>query len=303
MEISPTETVARRLNLLAAIVVERAFHPDRSEVNRLVGLLREAAATAAVAPLEGGRRLPARTLCALEQARELMFSADVHLSATVLEYVVAPALGGTPDMKILGAKGEGLARKDFELHKRRNTVLHHPHLDSDDDEIVAWALRCLAQIHYSHERLAEAVAEDNRRPANRAKAPFHLVARTQAATAAAAKAGPREGDSLIAALKAFDLPAWLVSNGGISYVLVGVDATSDEGTARTGPQVLLYSGESADRPAGEHDLPWTAALYNGGEFDILFTAQAGLPLKRESAHAALCLASWLFAHAAKHPRL
>ncbi|MGW6460144.1 hypothetical protein ACWF94_30150 [Streptomyces sp. NPDC055078] len=299
---SNTENVARRLDLLAGIVQDRAHHPQPYLINRLVGLLKSAVATAAVAPLEDGRSVPAVTLDAVQEASDLMEAHDFHIPASILGYVLAPALGDVPPMKALNAVTEQLARRDFELQKRRNTVLHGDRLNSEDDESVAWALRALVSILYKHDRLAAAVTVDNARPCNQGLTPFHLIALQQQANKAAAKAGPTDGAKLIAALGAYYIPAFFAEDCGVSYILVGVDQTTDEGDARTGPKVFLHSGENADRSPAEHDEPWTAALYDGaGEYvNQLFTAQAGLTIEAECAHAALCLATWLANHADRY---
>ncbi|WP_381792916.1 hypothetical protein [Streptomyces niveus] len=302
---SNTETVARRLGILAGIVQDRAHHPKPYMIDQLVDLLRSAAATAAVAPLEDGRSVPALTLDTAQEASDLMEAHDFHIPASILGYALAPALGEVPPMKALNAVAGQLARQDFELQKRRNTVLHGDRLNSDGDETVAWALRALVTIHYKHERLAAAVAVDNDRPCNRGLTPFHLIALQQQAKKAAAKAGPTDGAKLIAALGAYCIPAFFAEDCGVSYVLVGVDQTADEGDAHTGPKVFLYSGENADRAPAEHDEPWTAAPYGreGEYLNQLFTAQVGLPIEAECAHAALCLAAWLADHANRYPRV
>ncbi|MFF2940219.1 hypothetical protein ACFVSQ_10290 [Streptomyces niveus] len=303
--ISNTENVGRRLALLAGIVQDRAHHPQPYLIDQLVDLLKSAAATAALAPLEDGRSIPAITLDTVQEASDLMEAHDFHIPASILGYALAPALGEVPPMKALNAVSEQLARQDFELQKRRNTVLHGDRMNSDDDETVAWVLRALVTILYKHERLATAVGVDNVRPCNKDLTPFHLIALQQQAKKAAAKAGPTDGEKLIAALGAYYIPAFFAEDSGVSYVLVGVDQTADEGDAHTGPKVFLHSGENADRTPAEHDEPWTAALYGSeGEYlNQLFTAQAGLPIQAECAHAALCLAAWLADHADRYPRV
>ncbi|MCX4609448.1 hypothetical protein [Streptomyces mirabilis] len=305
IETTATEAVARRLTLLAGIVEDRAHHPDPWCIGRLAASIRFAALTAPTYPIEDGRQLPAETLDSLQEARDLMEAHDFHLSPAVLDYVVAPALGDVGPMRPLGAVSEKLARDDFELQKRRNTVVHGRQLDSADDEAVAWALRALTAIHYSHEQLAKAVAVDNARPCNQGKTPFHLTMQQRYARKAAATAGPTDGDKLVAALKEFGIPAFLVrDDGGISYVLVAVDRSTDEGEAHTGPKVYLYSGENADVDPAEHAEPWVAALYDADSdyVDELFVTPAGLDLAAECAEAALLLAAWLDANADRYPR-
>jgi hypothetical protein len=300
-----TEAVARRLRILAGIVEDHAHHPDRSEILLLAFKLKVAAHSATITPIEDGRRLPAYTLNELQEARDLMTAHDFHLSLAALDYAVAPALGEVAPMKPLGAVSQKLARDDFELQKRRNTVVHGRQLESDDDEAVAWALRALTTIHYQHEQLAKVVAADNARPCNQGKTPFHLTAQHGYAKKAAAAAGPRDGDKLIAALAEFGIPAFLHrDDGGISYVLVAVDRSSDEGEAHTGPKVYLYSGENADVDPADHEEPWVAALYDADSeyLDELLVAPSGLDLAAECAEAALRLAVWLDANADRHPR-
>jgi hypothetical protein len=305
IETTATEAVARRLRILAGIVEDRAHHPNRSEILLLAWKLKVAATNVTISPIEDGRRLPAYALNELQEARDLMEAHDFHLSPAGIEYAVAPALGEGGPMKPLGAVSEKLARDDFELQKRRNTVVHGRQLESDDDETVAWALRALTTIHYRHEQLAKVVAVDNARPCNQGKTPFHLAAQRGYAVKAAATAGPRDGHKLVAALAEFGIPAFLhLDDGGISYVLAAVDRSTDEGEAHTGPKVYLYSGENADLDPADHEEPWVAALYDADSehIDVLFQAPSGLGLAAECAEAALMLAAWLGANAGRYPR-
>ncbi|MFI2434691.1 hypothetical protein [Streptomyces sp. NPDC018693] len=299
IETTATEAVARRLRILAGIVEDRAHHPDRSRIVHLAFKLKYAAQTATVHPIEEGRRLPAYTLNELQEARDLMAAHDFHLSPAVLDYAVAPALGEVGPMKPLGAVSQKLARDDFELQKRRNTVVHSRKLDSDDDEAVAWALRALTTIHYQHEQLGKVVAVDNARPCNRGKTPFHLTAQRGYAKKAAARARTHEGGKLVVALGEFGIPAFLHEDRGVSSVLVAVDRSADENQAHTGPRILISSGEDAMRPAGEHDEPWAGHLYgaDGECLDEVFEAPSGLDLAEECAEAAMRLAAWLDANA------
>ncbi|MGW2951554.1 hypothetical protein [Streptomyces eurythermus] len=134
--------------------------------------------------------------------------------------------------------------------------------------------------------------------------PAHLLELHGKAREAARASGPRDGDKLIAALAVYGVPSWLYEDRGVSYVIAGVDRTQDEGLAHTGPKVFLYSGHNADLDPDDHTEPWSCALYGGdGQFvDILFTAQAGMDLDAECAHAALCLTAWLDEHAEHHLR-
>ncbi|MET8609763.1 hypothetical protein [Streptomyces misionensis] len=295
IETTDTEAVARRLRILAGIVEDRAHHPDRDRILLLAFKLKVAATSATITPIEDGCRLPAYTLNELQEARALMEAHDFHLSPAGIDYAVAPALGRVPEMRPLGAVSAQLARQDFDLQARRNAVVHHGHLDSPDDETVAWALRALTTIHYQHEQLAKAVAADNDRPCNRGKMPFHLVRQRGYATKAAARARTHEGGKLLAALREFGIPAFLHEDHGVSCVLVAVDRSADEGQAHTGPRVLISSGEHAVRAAGEHDEPWAGHLYgsDGTRIEQVFEAPSGLDLADECAEAALRLAVWL----------
>ncbi|TFV33176.1 hypothetical protein E4K10_30315 [Streptomyces sp. T1317-0309] len=241
---SERTTTARRLDLLSAVVSGSAQHPQRSQIDRLSELLLIAGATTAVAPLEDGRRIPAFALDVLSEARDLMESEDFHMSAAVLDYAVAPALGALPEMKPLNAVSEQLARQDFDLQARRRALIEHEHLDATSNDTVSAVLAALAVLHYKHERLAAVVVADNARPRHRGKAPYRLAALQGEAEKAAAAAGPTDGEKLIAALAAYGLPGFLVEDSGISYVLVAVDGTADEGLAHTGPKVYLYSGRT-----------------------------------------------------------
>ncbi|MGY3199768.1 hypothetical protein [Streptomyces sp. TE5632] len=304
-EATATEAVARRLRLLADIVERKAVHPEPSYIDHLAADLRFAALTATTHPIEDGRRLPAETLEVLQGARDLMTARDFHLSPEVLGYATAPALGGMPGMKPLGAVSKKLASDDFELQKWRNTVLYRPHLDDPSDERVTWALAALAEIHYKHERLAVAVAASNDLPHNRGKTPYHLTVLHGYARRAAARARTHEGGKLIAALAEFGIPAFLAQDRGVTHLLVAVDCTTDEAKAHASPRVLISSGEHATRPADEHDEPWAGYLYDsdGEHTDPVFTAPSGLGLDEECAEAALRLARWLDAHGDRHARI
>ncbi|HLL33853.1 MAG TPA: hypothetical protein VK545_08160 [Streptomyces sp.] len=129
----------------------------------------------------------------------------------------------------------------------------------------------------------------------------------ETALAAAAAAGPTEGDKLRAALDAYGVPSFPaggVSDGGVTYVLVAVDQTRDEDAAHTGPRLHIAFGEDANRPAADHDEPWTVHLYTaGGDWEAaLFTAPGGLDVDEESAITAWFLVRWLRDNAHRYPR-
>jgi hypothetical protein len=97
--VTVTDIVARRLDALVAVV---RCHIRHGQAGRLVELLESAASTAAVAPLEGGRRLPKVTLDTLQEAADLLEDAP-ELAAKIGGAVarsVAPALGGANPVPI-----------------------------------------------------------------------------------------------------------------------------------------------------------------------------------------------------------
>lgn len=164
---------ARRLRLAADIIDARAYHGTRSLIDIVTEGFRSAAGafedTAAGAPGE----LPEELADAVAALDAVLRAHDFRISAALVAYAVEPVTGVIPPMEVLSAVSEQLARQDFDLQKRRNTVLHHRHLDSADDEIVRWALQALATIHYRHERLAPAVEVGNGRPCNQGQPAFH----------------------------------------------------------------------------------------------------------------------------------
>lgn len=302
--IAPASAAAERLEILAGIIRERAYHPLPHSIESLAARLEDARTALLVAAPSDGQGIPAVALDAMQEAADLMAGHDFHIPAVMVKIAVAPLTGHLPVVEALNAVGKQLAVKDFDLQRRCAAIHDGKFLDTGDREMIAWAMRALTHVHYKHERLAEAVAADNDRPAHRGKTPHHLLALQEEARKRAAKGGPTDGCKLIAALGAYGIPAWLADDNGVSYVIAGVDRTADEGDAHTGWKVFLYSGESADLDPADHAEPWACALYDGaGEFShILFCAAPGLDLDAECAHAALCLAAWLTAHAHEYPR-
>ncbi|MFF5968212.1 hypothetical protein ACFY64_31715 [Streptomyces collinus] len=168
-------TTARRLRLAADVFDARAHHRTRPMIDIVTQGFRSAAgAFDDVAPGAPGE-LPEELADALAALEAVFGAHDFHLSAALVGYAVEPVTGIVPPLDVLAAVSERFAREDFDLRKRRNTILHHRHLTSADDEIVSWALRALATIHYKHESLAGVIAADNARPCNRGKAAFQLV--------------------------------------------------------------------------------------------------------------------------------
>ncbi|MEU6595339.1 hypothetical protein ABZ923_40135 [Streptomyces sp. NPDC046881] len=168
-------TAARRLRLAANVFEARAHHRSPALLDIVTRGFRSAAgAFEDTAPAEPGE-LPEELADAVAALAMVFRAHDFHLSAALVAYAVEPVTGVTPPMKVLGAVSEKLARDDFDLQKRRNTVLHHPHLESADDEVTSWALRALATVHYKHERLAAEVAADNARLCHEGRTAFHLL--------------------------------------------------------------------------------------------------------------------------------
>ncbi|MET8696857.1 hypothetical protein ABZV65_30455 [Streptomyces bauhiniae] len=141
-------------------------------------------------------------------------------------------------------------------------------------------------------------------PGVRAEGRYPLAA----ALAAVEQAGPTEGDKLRAALTAYGIPSFASSFVGVSYVLVAVDKATDEAAAENGLRLVIASDQYADRPAAEHDEPWSVLLYTpADDFEgEVFRAPSGLTLTEESAVTAWAVARWLdkegAALLARHPR-
>ncbi|MCX4573564.1 hypothetical protein OHB41_10295 [Streptomyces sp. NBC_01571] len=79
-----------------------------------------------------------------------------------------------PPLGDLASVSGELARRDFELRNRRTVLLRGGSLGSPD-ETASWALRALATIHYSHERLAAEVKTDNTKPGNKGRPLVQLL--------------------------------------------------------------------------------------------------------------------------------
>jgi hypothetical protein len=169
--LTPRQATARRLELLAVILRDRAHHAGRWQVERLAGLAEEAAMASVTAARFDGQDLPIDAILTLQELIDLLAAQDFHIPPAIVGYAVAPALGELPEMSPLRAVSKQLASQDVDLRARRDAALRDGHLDSGDDEIAAWALRALVVLHRKHDRLAAAVAVDNERPDNRGKAP------------------------------------------------------------------------------------------------------------------------------------
>ncbi|MDX3345935.1 hypothetical protein PV387_39400 [Streptomyces sp. ME02-6987-2C] len=165
---------ARRLRLAADVFEARAHHRTSALLDIVARGFRSAAgAFGDVAP-GGPADLPEELQDAVTALTVVFQAHDFGLSAALVGYAVAPVTGEIPVLAGHGAVGEQLAQEDHLLQFRRRAIIRHRHLDAEDDEIVAFALRVLAGIHYQHERLGVVVAADNGRPCNQGKAPYCL---------------------------------------------------------------------------------------------------------------------------------
>ncbi|MEU7323367.1 hypothetical protein ABZ682_22870 [Streptomyces griseoviridis] len=166
---------ARRLRLAADVVDRHARHRTRSMIDVVTEGLRSAAgAFEDTAPCPPGE-LPEELCDAMAALGLVLVAQNFELSGALVAYAIMPVTGEAPPMKDLAAVSETLAWRDFELRTRRRTLLCGGPLDSVDDETVSWALRCLAQVHYRHERLAVEVQADNAAPGNRSRRPVQLL--------------------------------------------------------------------------------------------------------------------------------
>ncbi|MGW0653256.1 hypothetical protein ACWD4T_31435 [Streptomyces umbrinus] len=94
-----------------------------------------------------------------------------------------------------------------------------------------------------------------------------------------------EGDLVIAELARRGRHAYLGGDRGVTFLIMTADpdAPDDERTAYTTPHFLMYAGEQADRPAEEHNEPWSAHLHDaeGDYVDTIFEG-SGTPLDAET---------------------
>ncbi|MDQ0847771.1 hypothetical protein [Streptomyces sp. V1I6] len=115
-----------------------------------------------------------------------------------------------------------------------------------------------------------------------------------------------EGDLLRAELAALGRHAFLGGEGGMSYLIMAVEPTTqgDETAAYGVPHILMYAGEQADRPATAHREPWSAHLH-GATGDYVATIFDGSPTPLDAAaDAALCarhVTAWLQSYLGHFP--
>lgn len=95
---------------------------------------------------------------------------------------------------------------------------------------------------------------------------------------------PLEADTLRAALRALGFSVYEDGDGGFTWLVVPLAKDTAEEDMHSGLHFRIASGERADRPAAEHEEPWTAHVYDGnGNYVDLLRAPAGLSLAEESA--------------------
>jgi hypothetical protein len=106
-----------------------------------------------------------------------------------------------------------------------------------------------------------------------------------------------EGDLLIAELTRRGRRAYLGGDRGVTFLIMTADpdAPNDEGSAYTTARVLMYAGERADRPAAEHNEPWSAHLHDaeGNYVDTLFEGSGTLDAETDAALFATQVCDWM----------
>ncbi|MEV0937679.1 hypothetical protein ACIBMX_10660 [Streptomyces phaeochromogenes] len=107
---------------------------------------------------------------------------------------------------------------------------------------------------------------------------------------------PTEGDVLHAALAAYGLPSYPMSECGITYRVIPLDIAATGEAAHTGPRLFVMSDERATRPIENHDQPWTITLHDadGEEIRTLYRSHhrpGGIA--EESADCGTFAASWI----------
>lgn len=107
---------------------------------------------------------------------------------------------------------------------------------------------------------------------------------------------PTEGDVLHAALTAYGLPSYPMSECGITYRVIPLGITATGEAVHTGPRLFVMSDEHATRPIENHDKPWTITLHDadGDEIDTLYSGphRPG-GIAEESADCGKFAASWI----------
>ncbi|MEU7092975.1 hypothetical protein [Kitasatospora aureofaciens] len=82
-------------------------------------------------------------------------------------------------------------------------------------------------------------------------------------------AEPTEGDLVIEALCTRGRRTWKDGEGGVTHLVVALDAAIDDhGEALSRPHILIYAGEQADRPASEHEELWSAHLHGADGYYV-----------------------------------
>ncbi|MGW7312301.1 hypothetical protein [Streptomyces sp. NPDC054865] len=93
-----------------------------------------------------------------------------------------------------------------------------------------------------------------------------------------------EGDLLLAELAALGRRAFPGEEGGMTFLIMASDpvAPHDEDAAYGVEHVLMYAGERADRPAADHNEPWSAHLH-AADGTYLTTLVDGSPTPLDAA--------------------
>jgi hypothetical protein len=106
-----------------------------------------------------------------------------------------------------------------------------------------------------------------------------------------------EGDLLIAELTRRGRHAYLGGDRGATFLITTADpdAPDDEESAYTTAHFLMYAGEHADRPAAEHNEPWSAHLHDaeGNYVDTLFEGSGTLDAETDAALFATQVCDWI----------
>ncbi|KIF00916.1 hypothetical protein PL81_38500 [Streptomyces sp. RSD-27] len=102
-----------------------------------------------------------------------------------------------------------------------------------------------------------------------------------------------EGEALRAALAVYGYPTYDFEDHGLTSVIVPGVPSASEYHACDGLYFQISSGEDARRPASAHDEPWSASVFNRGEYvDTLDVAPDGSTLAEDCAHIARAIANY-----------
>lgn len=111
-----------------------------------------------------------------------------------------------------------------------------------------------------------------------------------------AEPAPTAGDVLHAALGAYGLPSYPMSECGITYRVIPLDITARGEAVHAGPRLFVMSDEHATRSIEDHDKPWTITLHDavGDEISTLYIGpHSPGGIAEESADCGKFAASWI----------